>query len=347
MGQSENSTPPLAVILESTVAENCPQVEIDELRANSEEIGAVLRVLGYQVEILPFTLDLAGLTRELATLKPVIAFNLVDSIEGKGNLILLAPLLMEHLGIAFTGANAAATQVTCDKLLTKRLLGSASITAPGWLTESEFTDNAPLSRPHILKSVTEHASFGIFADSIVAGRQMLVARWREKQQRHPYPPTVWFAEEYIDGREFNLSVLTDGKGGAHVLAPAEIAFTHEFPENAPHILDYTAKWHEDSAEWKGTVRRFDFPPEDTPLLRELESLALRCWHLFGLSGYARIDFRVNADGKPYVLEVNSNPFLTANEGFGAAAARSGLTFTEAIRSILADASRIASKGLAQ
>jgi D-alanine-D-alanine ligase len=329
-------TGPLAVILESTVAADCPQVEINELRANSEEIATVLEELGYEAHILPFTLDLAHTTQEFRRLNPALAFNLVDSIEGKGNLIQMAPLLMEHLGMAFTGADAAATQLTCDKLLTKRLLAAESIPTPGWLTEAQFAGDAPFSGLHILKSVTEHASFGIFADSVVPDRTHLRERLAEKRRKHP--PTVWFAEEYIDGREFNLSVLA-GADGPRILAPAEIVFTPEFPLNAPRIVDYAAKWYEDSAEWKGTVRRFDFPPEDASLLAELSELARRCWHLFGLTGYARVDFRVDADDAPYVLEVNSNPFLTANEGFGAAAARSGISFADALNAILADAKR--------
>lgn len=335
---------PLAVIMESTVEANCPQVEIDELRENSEEIGAALRELGYRTEIVPFSLDLEGIKRKLAALQPEVAFNLVDSIEGKGNLISMSPMLLAHLGIPFTGATALATATTCDKLLTKQVLRSGELLTPDWITEPEIERaEKRLASPYILKSITEHASFGIFADSVVSDAATLKARWQDRKANYGGD---WFAEEYVDGREFNISVIADGSGG-RVLPCAEIVFTSVFPKDKPRIVDYAAKWHEDSDECKGTVRSFEFADADKKLLAELEKISLQCWELFGLTGYARVDFRVDEKGKPYVLEVNSNPFLTANEGFGSAASRLGWNFTEAVRRIVADAYARAAKPLPQ
>jgi D-alanine-D-alanine ligase len=329
---------PVAVVLESTVEADCPQVEMDELRENSEEIGAALHGLGYRVEIVPFTLDMADVRGRLVKLAPSVAFNLVDSIEGKGNLIAMAPMLLAHIGIPYTGANALSTSASCDKLLTKQILRAQGIQTPEWLTEAQIeAGGAALPRPFILKSITEHASFGMFADSVVATREELKSRWREKKLKYG---SEWFAEEYIEGREFNLSVMAAGGTlKAVTLPPAEIVFTSEFPKDKPRIVDYAAKWYEESAECKGTVRNFDFAAQDTNLLAALEKTTLACWDAFGLSGYARVDYRIDAAGTPYVLEVNCNPFLTAREGMGAAAARAGMTFTDLIRAIVTDAYR--------
>lgn len=334
---------PVAVIMESTVEANCPQVEIDELRENSEEIGIALRALGYRTEIIPFSLDLADTRRQLEALNPEVAFNLVDSIEGKGNLISMSPMLLAHMGIPYTGANALSTAATCDKLLTKQVLRSGSIATPDWLTEKQIEEaSTALATPYILKSITEHASFGMFADSVVSDSATLRTRWQEKKARYG---SDWFAESYVEGREFNLSVIAMPGGKAQVLPCAEIVFTDIFPSDKPRIVDYAAKWYEDSNECKGTVRSFDFGAADAPLLNALQHIALHCWDTFGLNGYARVDFRVDAQGKPYVLEVNCNPFLTAHEGFGAAAARLGWNFTEVVRRIVADAYARASKPL--
>jgi D-alanine-D-alanine ligase len=325
---------PLAVILESTVEADCPEVEMIELRENSEEIGAALRALGYDADIVPFSFDTADIRRKLTKLKPSVVFNLVDSIEGKGNLISLAPMLLAHLNLPYTGATALATTISCDKLITKQILRARGIRTAEWFTEQQIdTGNIELERPYILKSITEHASFGMFADSIVSNRAELKKRWLEK--KHKYG-TEWFAEEYIEGREFNLSVMA-GKEEAMVLPPAEIVFTKDFPKNTPRIVDYAAKWYETSAECIGTVRSFDFADEDAPLLASLKETALTCWDAFGLTGYARVDYRIDERGVPYVLEVNCNPFLTANEGFGATAAKRGMAFTDVIRTIVADA----------
>ena len=327
---------PLAVVLESTVEADCPQVEIIELRKGSEEIAAALLAIGYRTEIIPCTLDTASLREQLLRLEPSVVFNLVDSIEGKGNLVSLAPMLLSHMGLPYTGANALATSVSCDKLITKQILRAENIRTADWLTEAQIEEGGgELETPYILKSITEHASFGMFADSIVHTRAELKSRWKEKRKKFG---SEWFAEAYIDGREFNLSVLAQqGSPSAIVLPSAEIVFTSDFPAGKPRIVDYAAKWYEESAECIGTVRSFEFKAKDKALLKELEKTALACWRAFGLSGYARVDYRIDKAGMPYVLEVNCNPFLTAQEGFGAAASRMGLSFTDAVRAIVADA----------
>jgi len=117
--------------------------------------------------------------------------------------------------------------------------------------------------------------------------------------------------------------------------PAEMTFVG-FPEGKARIVDYAAKWHEDSFEYNNTVRRFEFGPEDAALIGSLREIALACWRLFGLTGYARVDFRVDAAGVPYVLEINVNPCLSPDAGFAAAAARAGLDREQVVARIVSD-----------
>ena len=109
-----------------------------------------------------------------------------------------------------------------------------------------------------------------------------------------------------------------------VLPPAEIDFG-DFPPDKPRIVGYQAKWDDESFEYHHTPRRFEFPSTDRALLAELSRLAADCWHQFGLRGYVRVDFRVDRDGRPWILEVNSNPCLSLDAGFAAAVQRAGIT----------------------
>jgi D-alanine-D-alanine ligase len=123
-----------------------------------------------------------------------------------------------------------------------------------------------------------------------------------------------------------------------VLPPAEILF-EGYADQALKIVGYRAKWDSDSYEFHHTPRRFDFPPEDAALLARLRDLALQCWRLFGLNGYARVDFRIDAAGRPWILEINANPCLSPDAGFAAALDAAGISYAAAIDCIIADAQR--------
>ncbi|MEW5735182.1 MAG: D-alanine--D-alanine ligase, partial [Thermodesulfobacteriota bacterium] len=282
-----------------------------------------------------FTLDMEAVSRRLSDLSPDLVFNIVESVNGRGSLIHLAPALLESLGLRFTGAGSAAMFATSNKIVAKSVLASAGIPTPAWLTVSGFRagDSAPRGRV-IVKAVWEHASIGLSDKSIltVSGPgelgQEIALRQREGGRE-------MFAEEFVEGREFNLSVLSDGTG-TRVLPCAEIDFS-AFPEGMPRIVDYAAKWEEGAFSYHNTPRSFSFRDSDAGLLQSLEVLALRCFSLFGLSGYARVDFRVDRQGNPFVLEVNANPCIAPDAGFPAAAAQAGLTMDGLVAAIAADA----------
>ena len=146
-----------------------------------------------------------------------------------------------------------------------------------------------------------------------------------------------FAEEFIDGREFNISVIAT-LDGPRVLPIAEILFL-DYPKDKPKIVNYKAKWEEDSIEYRSTPRSFEFQPDDEELLDELGRLSLGAWELFALSGYARVDFRVDPRGRPYILEINANPCISPDSGYIAAAQQGGFDYDAVIRAILEDAIR--------
>jgi len=182
--------------------------------------------------------------------------------------------------------------------------------------------------------VFEDASIGIDDSAVVevAAPGRLPALLAERAAR---TGGELFAERYVEGRELNLSLLAKDDG-VELLPAAEIAF-EGFPAGKPRIVGYATKWDEASFEFSHTPRRFGFPAADAALLAELERLARRVWSLFGLSGYARVDFRVDERGRPWILEANANPCLAEDAGFAAAAARANLSLEAVLARILAAA----------
>jgi D-alanine-D-alanine ligase len=128
----------------------------------------------------------------------------------------------------------------------------------------------------------------------------------------------------------------DGPRGPEVLPPAEIDFS-AFPAGKPRIVGFDAKWDADSFAYTNTPRQFDFSASDRGLLERLSDLARKCWTSFGLAGYARVDFRVDEWGEPWILEINGNPCLSPDAGFAAAVERASIGYTRAVERIVAAA----------
>jgi D-alanine-D-alanine ligase len=320
-------------ILHDQVPPDARPDEADTL-AQACVVEASLRRLGHEVALVPFSLDLEGVRRSLGLVAPDLVFNLVEAPGGSGCLIHLAPSLLESMRLPYSGAPADAVYLTSNKILAKRLLHQAGIATPGWVESSGGGSPGWSSGcKFIVKSVWEHASIGLDDDSIVeaASPSALVDIIASRAARLGGEA---FAEQFIAGREFNLSLLM-GQDGPEVLPPAEIQFVGYGPDR-PRIVGYKAKWNKGSFEFTNTPRTFDFPSADEGLLTELRRIALSCWRLFRLRGHARVDFRVDESSGPWVLEVNTNPCLSPDAGFAAAVERSGIGFDTAIARIVAD-----------
>ena len=314
-----------------------PHAASDEqdVMVEAATVGRALSGLGYRVVRVPVTLDLRRAGRLLRRLSPQLVFNLVESLEGQDRLASLAPALLDWLGLAYTGSRTEAIFLTSSKLLTKERLRAAGIPTPAWAEASAAGCEPGFAPPYIVKSVWEHASIGLTGSSVARDGGSLAGELRRRAAAGPARSR--FVEAYVEGREFNLALL-EGPGGPQVLPPAEIEF-HAYPDGKPRIVDYAAKWDGDSAEYRQTPRRFDYPPADQELLENLRRTALACWRVFELGGYARVDFRVDTAGRPWVLEVNTNPCLSPDAGFLAAASRAGLDPTEVVRRILEEHAR--------
>jgi D-alanine-D-alanine ligase len=257
----------------------------------------------------------------------------VESLDGDGRLIHLACSILDHLGIPYTGAGTEAMFLTSNKVLAKEWMRGAGIPTPEWIAAGRTPEAAlPFPAAYIVKTLWEEASIGIDRGSVrdAASLPELTAALDERSRILGKP---CFAERFVDGREFNLSIL-GGTHGPRVLPPAEIIFS--FPDDRPRLVDYKAKWDEASVEYRCTGRSFRFEAEDAPLLEALRAVALSCWEAFDLRGYARVDFRVDGQGRPWVLEINANPCISPDSGFVAASEMAGLTYPEVIECIVSD-----------
>ncbi len=317
--------------------EDGPADEADVL-IQVRAVGEALDRLGYVTAAVPCDLDLGELGSALEALRPSMVFNLTESMGGNGRLIHVVPSFLETLGLPYTGCPAEVIAETSHKVRAKERMKIAGLPTPDWINPfppdlpwtGAVSDQDGQDRLWIMKSLWEHASLGLDDNSLIRGTAAQIRDRLEKGR--PDMTGAFFAEAFIEGREFNLSLLETDQG-MQVLPPAEIRFQDR--EGAGfRMVGYRAKWDPASIEYQSTPRSFDFRTRDKALLSVLVDLARRCWRIFNLKGYARVDFRVDEQGRPFILEVNANPCISPDAGFAAALERAGISYAQAIQAIL-------------
>lgn len=296
----------------------------DDTFVQADEVSGCLARLGHMAIEAEYAADEAVTEQALRAIAPDIVVNLVEEVpEGPDQLHRVTQLL-DRMGLRYTGAKSAALERLGRKLEMKRVLRGTG------LPTAQLLEDAPPDATFIVKSALEHASLGLDDHSVVRGADAARRLMAEKQATFGGP---WFAETYVDGREFDVGML-EIDGEVRVLPAAEILFTgHD--NGRPRIFSYASKWDEGSNSFEATPRIF--PPRETPLFDELDRIALDTWATFGLTGCAHVDFRVDAEGRPFVLEVNANPCLTSDAGYCLAAAEIGLSQTDIVAAMLAAA----------
>lgn len=301
----------------------------DDAMVQAEAVVAALDALGHAHCSMSFAGDIHALVDELRRQRIDVVFNLVESVDGRGEVVDLVPAALECAGVPCTGSGAAAMRLAAGKLGTKARLRACSLPTPDWST-SDVTLGEPTGR-WVVKSVWEHGSLGLEADCVVEAEDAAQLS-REIDVRRTRLGGSAFAERYVHGREFNLGMLASGSGVEH-LPVAEISFGGD-DSGEPWIVGYRAKWHAGSVEDLATPRCFGLRPEDAPLVTTMRALAEATWREFGLAGYARVDLRVDERGAPWIIDVNTNPCLSPDAGFAAALAEAGIPFSSAIERIL-------------
>ncbi len=318
-----------AVLLHQQIVDPKAQDQIDTL-TQIENVDKALIELGYVTlikEFIPENTEM--LFAEIKGFNPDFVFNLVE-MEGK--FLHLAPTLLEFYKVSYSGCSSDATYTTTNKVLAKVLLRQVGLATADWYESTPFADASKLlNKQVIVKSIVEDASVNIddSSVSVFEDKEKLESFILAKNNKFN---DNFFAEEYIDGREFNVSIIGSAENPM-VLPIAEIKFI-DFPADKAKIVSYSAKWDESTFEYQNTVRSFNFKPTDAKLLENLKKMSLKCWHLFKLNGYARVDFRVDNNNKPWILEVNANPGIAEDSGFVASAKENGWTYSQMVEQII-------------
>ncbi len=320
-----------ALIIHQEIPTNAPPDERDVL----EQAAAILESLAemeYRSELEPVSLNLEKLQNKIIATKPEVVFNLVETLGGHGRLIHLVAALLESMQVPFTGSGQTGLYKTTGKIIAKEEMIRKGIPTPKFFKQDQH-ERIPKGQKYILKPVWEDASVGITDE-------MIVTSVRASSALHSAFDTginEWFFEEYIEGREFNVTML-ETTNGWKVFTPAEILFD-SFPAGKPRILGYQSKWEGNSFEYSNTPRTFEVNYKDRLLIHELQEISMQCVQVFQLGGYARVDFRVDQSNRPFVLEVNANPCLSPDAGFFAACRNEGMDYTGMISHILKTAYR--------
>jgi D-alanine-D-alanine ligase len=300
--------------------------ERDPGYAARADVGVVAATLACELDdaahepvLIPVDGDLAALRSRLTDVEPDCAFNLCESLAGDARLETAIPLLLELLGIPFTGSSPEALSHALYKDRVKRRLEDAGVsTPPGCILRVE-SDPCALPFPLIVKPVREDGSVGIESESVVHSEEELRRAASAVLRRFRQPCLV---EQYIEGREFNVALI--GFPMARVLPLAEIDFSG-LPQGCPRIVSYQAKWNEGSVEDLGT-RPVLHPVLPSPLGARIRRVAVEAFRALGVRDYGRVDVRVSHAGVPYVLDVNPNCDLSPHAGMARAAAAVGLEY---------------------
>lgn len=291
-----------------------------------ELVRNALEDLGYLCRIRDVGTDLNGDLQPLLAEKPAFVFNLVESVWGFTGLLHTVPSILHAWKIPYTGVGEEGLYLTTRKPLAKRVMTSHGIDTPAWLS-TDRPDLLDRHKKYILKPIAEEGSAELDEHHVFDPALPDSGEWLKT-----FDPAQYFVEEYIDGREFNLSVT--GSPGQYVIYPIPEMIFSGYPAGKTKILGYRSKWMEDSFEYKHTYRKFNTLEDIPQIAQKLKKTAVSCGEVFELSGYFRVDIRLSTASIPYVLEINANPCISPDSGFVAAGKQAGFSTTDMIQQII-------------
>jgi D-alanine-D-alanine ligase len=304
-------------------------VDIDEIRTEHDVLNA-LRRCGHDVRVVGVGDDLVDLRSAIGEWRPHVVFNLLDEFSGIISYDHYVVGYLELLRQRYTGCNPRGMMLSRDKVLTKRVLATHGVATPSFTLfpyGRRFRAPARAEFPLFVKSATEDASLGISQASVIEDMRGL----RERVEFiHDEVQSDALAEEYIEGRELYVGVLGNAKLMA--LPPWEMSFG-SLPSDQARIATHRAKWNRAYQARHGirTAKARELKQEQRALL---SALAKRAYRALYMSGFARMDFRLCADGRILLLEANCNPNLSKQEDFAASAKSSGIGYTALVDRIV-------------
>ncbi len=280
-------------------------------------VSSALKLQGFRPFAIPARPPAQRLVRSLVKKRPDVVFNLIEGFAGDSAGEAHVTSLLELLGVPYTGCPPEAQGLCRSKSRTKRLLKGAGLpTAPFQVLEpGDSTACLIWTGPVVVKPDSEDASLGIDQGSVIVEPDGLGPKIDRIRASHG--PRV-LIESYLPGPEFNVGILALPR--PEPLPVAEIVYrptAGRWP-----ILTHAAKWDVGSVE--DLESRPRCPAEiDVPLAEHLQALAIEAFQVCGCRDYARVDFRLDGDGTPMILEVNPNPDLDPNAGLARAMVAGG------------------------
>jgi D-alanine-D-alanine ligase len=310
--------------LKSRYDEQGEQAAVYGVLEAMEAVYDALLKLGYGVVKVPLVPPLPHAQEKLVNLEADLIFNLFEGFAGHPETEAEIAEILSALKIPFTGCPAGALKLALDKAKTKAVLKRAGINTPDFQTlRPETLSSFRLSYPCIVKPRGEDASQGISAQNVVTDFALLEKQVTAVSRHYGGQALV---ERFIDGREFNISVLGDT-----VLPVSEIVYS--LPPEVPRLLTFAAKWQPDSDYFQGS--KVVCPAEIGEEEREnIAQTALKIFGLFGCRGYARVDMRRDEMGQLNVIEVNPNPDISPGAGSVRQAEAAGMTYPQFIDKII-------------
>ena len=308
-----------------------PDAEVSEYKTEYDVVTG-LRDLGHEVQPLGLYDDLTPLRGSIQDLKPHIVFNLLEEFRGEPMLDQHVVSYLELVQTPYTGCNPRGLMIARDKALSKMILHHHRIRVPRFAVvpagRKLTRKPARLDYPLIVKSQVAEASFGIAEASIVYNDEKLAER---VAFMHAKVGTNLILEQYVDGRELYVGIM--GNARLQVLPVWELEM-RKLRLDAPRIATRQVKWNTELQKRRGVKLgpARDLPPE---VERLLVKTTKRLYRLLQLSGYARVDFRLDGEGRPYFLEANPNPEIGYGEEFAEAAEAAGIGYEPLLDRIIA------------
>lgn len=293
------------------------------------DVKTELSLLGFDVLVHGLIDDIKDLQLTLENFKPHIVFNLLEEFNYDSKSDYKVISLLEMLNIKYTGCNSKGLILARDKALTKKILKYHNLGTPNFYAFPKGKKRKKpkhLSFPLIVKCLFEEASYGISQASIVHSEEKLQERIQYIHQTLNQDAIV---EEFIEGRELYVGVFGNKK--LTTLPAWELVFENvEKPEK--EIYSSRAKWNEKYRQKKGITSKaaqLDHLTEN-----KIYKICKKAYTILGLSGYARIDFRISTEGKIHILEINPNPNIAKDDEFAKSALHSGISYSELLEQLL-------------
>jgi len=243
-----------------------------------------------------------------------MVFNMVYGIQGECRYTHV-PGMLEMAGVPYTGSSPLGHALALDKIITKELIRAAGLPTPAWMVATQpDADPAGLRFPLIVKPRHESTSFGL---RVVGNRQELAEAIEVILTRFEQDALV---EEFIEGREACIALL--GNDPVECLPTVELSFAGR----DLHAFTWEDKMHKRSFEPQ-RICPADLPEDLNRRLREIAVGTFRACHC---KDYSRVDMRIDASGKPYILEINSMAALGERASYVMAAKTAGHTFSSLV-----------------